>query len=434
MRNVSKKGLAGKSKRAASMTSEGTQVLPLGVVVRGEMMAVVLAAGIERVHEMLEEDRTRLCGAAYSRPGTRTMARAGHSDGELVLGGRRVSISRPRVRSVGEGSQEVQLPTWEVFSKEDPLQERAVEQMTIGVSTRKYERSLEGIDAGANARGTKRSSVSRRFVIGTQKKVDELRRRSLQNVDPVVVMIDGIHFADHVVLVALGFDKEGCKHVLGLQEGATENASACRALLRNLVERGLNTSRPTLVVIDGAKALRRAVRDSWGDRALVQRCQEHKKRNVVDNVSDARKISVRQTMNQAYAMKDGEKARTMLKNLARSLRSEHPGAAESLEEGLDETLTILSLQLPATLMRSLATTNPIENLLGTVRHVSRRVKRWGGGAMVLRWAAAGLDEAARGFRRLRGYRGMPDLVRALENHDRAQLDLGDELAKEGKVA
>jgi putative transposase len=224
-----------------------------------------------------------------------------------------------------------------------------------------------------------------------------------------------------VVLAAVEVDESGHKHVLGLREGATENATAVKALLADLVERGLDTGRSLLVVIDGAKAPHKAVAEVFGRRALIQRCREHKKRNVTDALPERLRAAVRSAMIQAYATRDAKRARRLLENLARQLEHQHPGAAASLREGLEETLTVMRLALGQNLERVLSSTNLIENLFSRVREIGRRVKRWQSGTMVLRWTAAGVIEAERGFRKLAGYRTLPTLVAALRAHD-AQLD------------
>ena len=256
-------------------------------------------------------------------------------------------------------------------------------------------------------------------MVGTTKKLAELMRRDLSGLELVALMIDGVHFAEHVVLAAVGIDRSGTKHPLGLREGATENAAACKDLLADLIERGLNPDRTILVVIDGAKALRKAVLEVFGERALLQRCQAHKKRNVTEALPQRLRASVHSTMNQAYATGDPKRARRLLENLARRLESDHPGAAASLREGLEETLTVMRLGLPENLERVLSSTNLIENLFSRVREVARRVKRWQGGVMILRWTAAGVLEAERHFRKIAGYRALPKLVAALRAHDAA---------------
>jgi putative transposase len=242
-------------------------------------------------------------------------------------------------------------------------------------------------------------------------------RRDLKGLKLVAVLIDGIRFADHVVLAAVGIDVNGIKHPLGLREGATENAAACKALLADLIERGLDPHHTLLVVIDGARALRRAVMDTFGERALIHRCHEHKKRNVTDALPKGMRAAVRSTMNQAYATRDPKRAGRLLENLAHKLESAHPGAAASLREGLEETLTVMGLRLPESLARVLSSTNLIENLFSRVREIARRVKRWQGGTMILRWTAAGVLEAERYFRKVAGYRALPSLAAVLHAHD-----------------
>lgn len=317
--------------------------------------------------------------------------------------------------------QEVELESWQHFADEDPLDERAMEQMVIGVSTRKYKRSLEPTGNEVKTRGTSRSAVSRRFVSGTSKRLEELLSRNLSGLDIVALMLDGLVVGDHVALVALGIDADGCKHPLGVQEGATENAAACTKLLADLRDRGLRTDRSLLVVIDGSKALRKAVGKVFGKRAAVQRCQEHKIRNVTGHLPKDMQVNVRRSMQDAYHCRKRTRAKKLLENLERTLRSTHPGAAGSLLEGLDETLTVIDFGLPEGLERTLGTTNMIENLNSSVRDVTRNVKRWRDGTMVLRWVAAALHEARKGFRRVRGYKGLVRLAAALRDRD-AELD------------
>jgi putative transposase len=380
----------------------------------GELRELVIHAGLRAVELMLEAERTAACGERYERQADRRATRTGHAPGELVLGGRRVSVKRPRART--RAKEEVVLPSWERFSAEDPLTERAVEQMLVGVSTRKYARSLEPVAKDVTTRGTSRSAVSRRFVAATQEQLDTWMATDLGGIDLAAVMIDGLAFREHVVLCALGIDASGEKHVLGLQEGATENAVACTELLANLRSRGLRTDRALLVVVDGGKALAKAVRDIFGPFALIQRCQVHKTRNVLDQLPDNKRGGVRKAMYDAYRSRSADTARRLLNNLERTLRKNHPGAAASLREGLDETLTVLALGLGATLERSLSTTNAIENLNGNIRRISRRVKTWRDGSMILRWVGAAVNEASKGFRRFRGFKDMKLLVAVLQTH------------------
>ena len=390
---------------------------PFEGLAREALWDTVLLSGLGFVQEELERERTALCGERYTHQERRQAGRVGHVPSSLVLGGRRVAMRRPRARSTA--GEELHLPSWQGWSSDDPLDERAFEQMVLGVSTRRYARSLEPLPQAVAVRGISKSVISERFVVGTQRRLAALMQRDLRGLKLVALLIDGVHFAEHVVLAAIGIDAAGSKHPLGLREGATENASACKALLEDLIERGLDPQRARLVVLDGAKALRRAVLDTFGERALIQRCQAHKKRNVLDALPERVRAWVRSALHQAYAGRDPKRARRMLENLARQLEAAHPGAAASLREGLDETLTVMTLHLSAGLERVLSSTNLIENLFSRVREIARRVKRWQGGTMILRWTAAAVLEAERHFRKVAGYRALPRLIAVLHARDAA---------------
>jgi putative transposase len=405
------------SKGAAQML---LPLLGLMATIKGALFELVLGSGLGVLQALLEQEREQLCGVRYRHDPKRKASRAGYADeAELVLGGRRVAVKRPRARS--RDGKEVPLPSWERFAAEDPLNARAVEQMVLGVATRKYARSLEALPAGTKSRGTSKSAVSRRFVAETAKNLNDWLSRPLLELSLAVLMLDGIVCGEHTILVALGIDEKGSKHVLGLWEGATENATACTGLLSNLVDRGLDTKRTMLVVIDGSKALAKAVRDTFGKRVLVQRCQVHKKRNVLEHLPERSRSATDATITTAYKCRDPKRALDMLNKLARQLERKHPSAAASLREGVEETLTVLSFGLIDSLERTLVTTNPIENLNSVLRRIHHNVKRWQDGTMVLRWVAIGLQEATKGFRRLKGHEGMPKLVAALRAHD-ARLD------------
>jgi putative transposase len=404
-----------KSEGRRKAADRGPLWLRLPSLVGEALYETVIGAGLACVDEALEAERVALCGARYEHAVDRKALRAGHAGSSLVLGGRRVAVNRPRARSV-EG-RELHLPSWREWSARDPLDERALEQMVLGVSTRRYARSLEPLPETVTVRGVSKSAVSERFVYGTERKLAELMSRELRELGVVALLIDGVHFGEHVVLAAVGVDERGHKHALGLREGATENTAAVRALLADLVERGLATNRSLLIVIDGAKALHKAVVEVFGAHARIQRCREHKKRNVTDALPERLRAAVRSAMNQAYATRDAKRARRLLENLARRLEHQHPGAAASLREGLEETLTVMRLGLPENLERVLSSTNLIENLFSRVREIGRRVRRWQSGTMVLRWVAAGVLDAQRGFRKIAGYRAIPILVAALRAHD-----------------
>ena len=407
---------------SAGVESPALRSLPLVeflVDTKAELFELMVRSGLRVLDAMLEEDRTALCGPRYAHQPERAASRAGTVSSEVVLGGRKVAMHRPRVRAEG---REVPLPTFQALAATDPLSRRVVEQMLIGVATRQYARSLEPVPAGVVSRGTSKSSVSRRFVAKTATQLQVWQSAPLDGVGLVALILDGVHIGEHCLVVALGIAADGQKHALGLWEGATENATVCQALLANLQSRGLRTDRSLLVILDGAKALHKAVRTVFGEAALIQRCQVHKLRNILDYLPERQRTWVRAIVRRAYQTPDGKTATRLLTDLARRLDAEYPSAAESVREGLDETLTVLSLQLSARLQRSLATTNPAESLLSRTRHVKRNVKRWRGGQMMVRWVAAGVLEAVKGFRRLKGHGDMPRLVAALRARDQ-QLGL-----------
>ena len=404
--------------------SSGQRHLPLVDILvdtQAELQQLVVASGLKVLEAMLEEDRVAVCGPRYAHQPERGAYQAGHSPSQVVLGGRKVAIRRPRVRRDG---QELVLPTVQAFADAGPLNRRVVEQMLVGVATRQYERSLEPLGADVRARGTSKSAVSRRFVTQTQAQLDAWRATSLEDLDLAALLIDGVHVGGHCIVVALGVDFTGAKHPLGVWEGSTENTTVCQGLLTNLQRRGLRTDRSLLVILDGGQALHTAVSQTFGRAALVQRCQVHKRRNVLEHLPEVQRPWVRAILTRAYASADVKTARRRLQDLARRLDSDHPSAAASVREGLEETLTVLELGVSERLQRSLATTNAIESLLSRTRHVKRNVKRWRGGTMVLRWVGAAVLEAANGFRRVKGCKDMPALVAALRARD-AQLGLGD---------
>jgi putative transposase len=394
-------------------------LVDLLVDTRTELFELAVRAGLRVFTAMLEEDRTAICGPRYAHQPARSAGRAGTVPSEVVLGGRKVAIQRPRVRSA---AGEVPLPTFETMAHTDPLDRRIVEQMLVGVATRQYGRSLEPLAADVKSRGTSKSAVSRRFVARTRAQLETWQSAPLDGLDLVGLLLDGVHVGEHCLIVALGLAADGGKHALGIWEGSTENAAVCQSLLSNLQSRGLRTDRSLLVLLDGSKALRAAVRATFGDAALVQRCQIHKLRNILDHLPDRQRPWVKAIVQRAYRSTELGTATKLLQDLARRLDTDHPSAAASVREGLDETLTIVALGLSDALRRSLSTTNAVESLISRTRHVKRNVKRWRGGQMVLRWVAAGVLEAVKGFRRVKGHKEMPKLVTALRSRDQ-QLGL-----------
>jgi putative transposase len=284
--------------------------------------------------------------------------------------------------------------------------------MLAGLSTRRYSAGLEPVGQ-VDARATSKSAISQRFIQGTEQKLAELFGRDLSQLDLVAIFMDGVEIAEHCVVVCLGVDTDGRKHPLGLWEGTTENKTLCNALLGNLIERGLHVEQPRLFVLDGGKALRAAVISTFGTYAVIHRCREHKRRNVLEHLPQAERIFVSRKLNKAWSEPDARRAEAQLRALAKQLETKHPGAAASLLEGLEETLTVTRLGLSGSLLDTFKSTNPIESMISIARDVTGNVKRWKNGKMVVRWMAAGLLDAEKRFRRVKGYRELPLLSRAL---------------------
>jgi putative transposase len=421
---MKKSRIAGSITAVESPTVRSLPLVELLVDTKAELFELMVRSGLRVLDAMLEEDRTALCGARYAHQAARAASRAGTVPSAVVLGGRKVVVQRPRVRAAG---QEVPLPTFQTLAQEDPLNRRVLEQMLVGVSTRQYARSLEPVPGTVTSRGTSKSAVSRRFVVKTTAQLRAWQSAPLDGLDLVALILDGVHIGEHCLVVALGIAADGQKHALGLWEGATENAAVCQSLLANLQSRGLRTDRSLLVILDGALALHKATRTVFGEAALIQRCQVHKLRNILDHLPERQRPWVQAVVRRAYHATDLKTATRLLTDLAKRLDNEYPSAAGSVREGLEETLTVLPLQLSSRLQRSLATTNAAESLLSRTRHVKRNVKRWRGGQMMLRWVAAGVLEAVKGFRRLKGCGDMPRLVAALRARDQ-RLGLGVSVA------
>jgi len=381
---------------------------------REGLLALAVGTGLGVLHSLLGADVERLVGPKGRHQPDRAAVRHGTQPGRVTLGGRRVRVDRPRVRAV-DGSGEVSLPVWEAFAASELLDQLALERMLAKLSTRRYRAGLEPVGAAVEqaATGTSKSAISRRFVAATEHALAELLAADLSGLDLVALLVDGVRVAEHTCVVALGITLDGTKVPLGLVEGATENATVVRDLLAGLRDRGLDTTRPILVVIDGAKALRRAITDVF-DHPVVQRCQLHKLRNVSDRLPDALASTVAKRMRRAYHHADPLVAQAELETLARELQRSHPGAAASLREGLAETLTIGRLGVPPTLARTLRSTNSIESMIAICRDHAANVKRWRDGQMVLRWVAAGMGEAAKQFRRVNGHLHLPALRAALD--------------------
>jgi transposase-like protein len=309
------------------------------------------------------------------------------------------------------------VPAYELFSSTEILGRMAMERMLAGLSTRRYGAGLEPVGQGVtvSATATSRSAVSRKFVAMTETALADLLAADLSEVDLVALMVDGVHFAESCCVVALGIDIDGTKHPLAVVEGSTENATLVTELCVGLRERGLDVTKPVLAVLDGSKALRRAVLDVF-DHPVMARCQLHKIRNVKDHLPQRMRTTVERRMRSAYHAGSALEAESQLTALARELDKTHPCAANSLREGLGETLTVLALDVPPTLARTLRSTNAIESMIGICREHAKNVKRWRDGQMALRWCAAGMVEASKQFRRVNGHMHLPALRAALERH------------------
>lgn len=378
------------------------------------LLALSVGVGLGVLGTLMEEEVAEVVGPKGARDPDRSAVRHGHEAGEVTLGGRRVAVQRPRVRAV-DGSGEVRLATYAHFADRDPLTRVVLEQMLAGVSTRRFARTREpvGQDVAAAERSTSKSAVSREFVGRTTEHLRALMSRDLGDVRLAALMLDGIELKGRCCVVCLGVDTQGVKIPLGLWDGSTENATVARHLLADLVDRGLDLDQGVLVVLDGGKALRSAVDQVLGP-VPVQRCIRHKERNVLDHLPEHDRDLVRRRLRAAWKSNDHQLALDGLTKLADELTRSHPGAAASLREGLEETLTLQRLRCPEQLRRTLSSTNPIESMIEFVRRTSRNVKRWQSGDMCLRWTAAGMLEAEAQFRKIIGVDHLARLTIAVE--------------------
>jgi transposase-like protein len=383
---------------------------------REGLLALAVGAGLQVMQQLMEADVTAVCGPRGRHNPDRTGVRHGTERGSVTLGGRRVPVVRPRVRAA-DGSGEVAVPAYELFTGTELLGKMAMERMLAGLSTRQYPTGLEPVGQSVEeaSRSTSKSAVSRKFVAMTETALADLLAADLSSLDLVALMIDGVYFAEHLCVVALGIDIDGTKHPLGLVEGSTENTTVVKELLTGLRDRGLDTTKPILAVLDGAKALAAGVTEVF-DKPVIARCQLHKLRNVRDHLPENMRGPVEKRMRKAYHADSALEAEGLLTALAKDLDKTHPGAAGSLREGMHETLTVLRLDVPPTLARTLRSTNAIESMISISRDHARNVKRWRDGQMALRWCAAGMVEASRQFRRVNGHLHLAALRASLERH------------------
>jgi putative transposase len=388
----------------------------LVLVAKDGLLALSVGVGLGVLAEMMEAEVDEVVGSKGKRNADRSAVRHGHEAGEVTLGGRRVAVERPRARTA-DGEREVGLATYAHFADRDPLTRVVLEQMLAGVSTRRFARTREpvGQEVVNAERSTSKSAVSREFVGRTGEHLRELMSRPLGDIRLAALMLDGIELKGRCCVVCLGVTTDGVKVPLGLWDGSTENKTVTAHLLADLVERGLDVEQGVLVVLDGSKALRAAVNEVFGP-VPVQRCVRHKERNVLEHLPERDRPAVKTRMRRAWASDNHALALDGLRSLAAELDHSHPGAAASLREGLEETLTLTRLGIRGRLKGTLESTNPCESMIEITRRTSRNVKRWQNGDMCLRWTAAGMLEAERQFRRITGYADLAKLAVAVE-HD-----------------
>jgi transposase-like protein len=410
----------------------GLAMTDIAGAAREGLMAMSVAAGMAVMQAMFEAEIAGVAGPKGKHDPGRAAVRHGQGRGSVTLGGRRVAVDRPRARTVD--GHEVPLTSYAHFAADDLLSQVVMERMLAGVATRRHARTGEpvGTQVVEQAKSTSRSAISRRFVRQTETALGELMARDLSGEDIKVLMLDGEHMAERCVVVALAITADGTKKPVGLWDGSTENKTVVRALLADLVARGLAFDDGLLVVLDGAKALSAAVREVFGDKALIQRCTLHKRRNVADHLPDKDKAWVDAKLVKAFGHADPDTGLRNAKSLAAQLEKSHPGAAASLREGLEEMFTVARLGIDGRLAKTLTTSNPVESMISIARATNRNVTRWRDGQMVLRWTAAGMLNAERSFRRIKGHKQMPQLVAALRRH--AHPDTGADTESVGTAA
>ncbi len=403
-------------KQLAEMAADGNpavqMVLPLAEMIgwlRKGVGELIRQAGLQLMDLMMQEEVRALAGEHNHRQAERAATRWGSERGYCVVMGQKVPIRRPRVRSTDD--QEVRLGSYEMFHRGEPLTETVWEKLMLGLSTRKYG---EAVREFTEAYGLKKSAISEHFIEASRAKLKALMERRLDKTRLCAVLIDATPFQGQQMVVALGIGEDGRKTILGIRQGATENATVTGELLADLVERGLDFTEPRLYILDGGKALSAAVKKYAGESAAIQRCQVHKRRNVLDHLTDEQKPPVAKRLNAAYALEDYAAAKQALNELHRELMDLNPSAARSLAEGMEETLTVHRLHLPMQLRKTMASTNVIESAFSIVEQVCKNVKRWHGGDQRERWVGSGLLVAEKQFRRVQGHKQIPVLIRELE--------------------
>ena len=403
-------------KQLEAMAADGNPAVQM-VLPMAEMLGwlhkgvgeLIRQAGVQVMGLLMEAEVQQRVGERSQWQADRTANRWGTERGYCIVMGQKVPIKRPRVRTTE--NQEVKLGSYEMFHRGEPLTETVWEKLMLGLSTRRYGQAVREF---AEAYGLEKSAISEHFIESSRAKLQEMMERRLDKLKLCALLIDATPFAGQQMVVALGISQDGKKTILGIRQGATENATVVGELLGDLVNRGLDFSEPRLYVLDGGKALHTAVKKYAGESAPIQRCQVHKRRNVLDHLTDEQKPSVAKKLNAAYAQEDHAAAKLALTQLHRELMDLNPSAARSLEEGLEQTLTVHRLHMPPQLRKTLASTNVIESAFSIVGRVCANVKRWHGGDQRERWVGSGLLVAEKQFRRIQGYKQIPILLRELE--------------------
>jgi putative transposase len=403
-------------KQLDAMAADGNpavqMVLPMAEMIgwlRKGVGELIRQAGLQLMDLLMQEEVRGLAGERSQRQSERTASRWGSERGYCVVMGQKVPIQRPRVRTSDD--KEVRLGSYEMFHRGEPLTETVWEKLMLGLSTRNYG---DAIRQFTEAYGLEKSAISEHFIEASRAKLKAMMERRLDKTRLCALLIDATPFQGQQMVAALGIDEYGRKMILGIRQGATENATVVGELLGDLVERGLDFTEPRLYILDGGKALTAAVKRHAGESAAIQRCQVHKRRNVLDHLTDEQKPTVTKKLNAAYALETYEAAKEALNTLHRELMDLNPSAARSLGEGMEETLTIHRLHLPIQLRKTMASTNVIESAFSIVEKVCKNVKRWHGGDQRERWVGSGLLVAENQFRRITGYKLIPVLMEELK--------------------
>ena len=399
--------------------------------VKGRFSSFCTAVGIQALMTLIDQDVEAMAGPKGKHDPNRTAYRHGYQNTTVPMGNQRLGIKRPRARSI-ETDTDLPIPSYEAFANDDELLEAALNRMLYGMSSRDYRHGIEDYSDIAETSGTSKSAISQRFIKASAKEAQKVLGRRFDQETIPVLMIDGIALGDYTAIVAMGVTSDGHKIIMGVRIGSTENAQVCRDLLTDLVSRGLKYEQGLLAVIDGSKALRKALKDVFGQQVLVQRCQVHKMRNVMDYLPKHKRDWVKRKLKKAWTSETAEEAIRQLRSLATGLQTQYPDAAASLREGLEETVTILKLSIPGLLQRSLRSTNTIESAFSMVSKNIRNVKNWKNGTMVQRWVCAALLDAENRANRIAGYRSMGILISEIQRL--TTIDDVDHVVNESKTA